>query len=178
MTSTKLQAGAIFPKITLSKLGGGSVELGKPSEGHDWKLVVIYRGAHCPICTRYLGEINELMPELSKLGIDVVAASADPEDRANEQIQKVNPLFPVGYDLSVAQMQKLSLYMSGPRPGTSVDRPFAEPGLFVVNEKGEVQIMDTSNVPFARPDLKSLMRGLNYIKNLEGGYALSGAYVA
>ena len=53
MTSTKLKAGDPFPTFTLPSVGGGSTKVGEPQGGKDWQMVVVYRGKHCPICSRY-----------------------------------------------------------------------------------------------------------------------------
>lgn len=177
MISHKLKAGAPFPSILTPKLGGGTVELGIPAEGYDWKLVVVYRGKHCPLCTRYLATLNEALPNLNVLGIDVVAVSADSENRAIEQIRQVNPSYPIGYDLSVEQMQALGLYISGPKSGMNVERAFAEPGLFVINEVGNLQMIDVSNVPFLRPSLESLVGGLRFLRGLTEPFPVNGSFV-
>ena len=130
-------------------------------------MVVVYRGKHCPLCTRYLKELNEALPKFSALGVDVVAVSADSEQRTKDQMAEVSPTYPVGYDLSIEQMQQLGLYISGTGNGTNVERPFAEPGLFVINEEGNLQMIDTSNVPFARPSLESMLMGINFIRSRE-----------
>lgn len=176
MKSYKIKAGDKFPAITVPKFGGGVLELGRPENGHDWKLVIVYRGKHCPICTRYLSEINEAIPELNALGIDVAAVSADTLKRAEVQIPQINADFPIGYDLCIEQMESLGLYISHPRSTEESDRPFAEPGLFVINADGAVQVTDISNAPFARPDLKSLLMGLNFIRNPENNYPVRGTY--
>jgi hypothetical protein len=69
----------------------------------------------------------------------------------------------VGYDLSIDDMRTLGLYVSNPRSPQETDRPFAEPGLFVINPQGDAQIIDISNAPFARPELKSLLNGLRFV---------------
>ncbi len=176
MTNSKPLVGQPFPKITLSRLGGGTVELGTPANGHDWQMVVIYRGKHCPICTKYLKELGEIAPELGRIGVDIVVASADPEDRAGAQIGETGVSFPVGFDLSVGQMRKLGLYVSDPRSREETDRPFAEPGLFVVNGEGKLQVVDISNAPFARPALSSMLMGLNFIKNPANNYPVRGTH--
>lgn len=172
----KLAAGDRFPAQIVSKLGGGEVTLGKPAAGKDWQMVVVYRGAHCPICTRYLGEINDKLDELNGLGIDVVAVSADSEEKAQSQIGPLNLNFPVGCDLSIEQMRTLGLYISNPRSAQETDRVFAEPGLFVINEDGAVQVTDISNAPFARPDLNSMTMGLGFIRNPENNYPIRGTH--
>jgi hypothetical protein len=57
-------------------------------------------------------------------------------------------------------MRTLGLYLSDPRSPQETDRPFAEPGLFVVNADGKVQVIDVSNAPYSRPDLAGLLNGI------------------
>ncbi len=174
--ASKPEAGQGFPLINVARLGGGELELGAPAHGHDWRLVVVYRGKHCPVCTKYLSALNALLPELNALGIDVVAVSADPQEKAEIQMAEVRHDFEVGYDLTLAQMRTLGLYVSQPRSAAETDRPFAEPGLFVVNAEGKLQVVDISNAPFARPDLKSLLMGLTFIRNPENNYPIRGTH--
>ncbi|MFD0391286.1 hypothetical protein ACFQ4K_31090 [Tistrella bauzanensis] len=61
-------------------------------------------------------------------------------------------------------MRGLGLYVSAPRSAQETDRPFAEPGVFVINPDGAVQIVDISNAPFARPDLAALLRGISFVQ--------------
>ncbi|MBA2723548.1 MAG: hypothetical protein H0U56_11765 [Methylibium sp.] len=35
--------------------------------------------------------------------------------------------------------------------------------MFVINPAGDTQIIDISNAPFARPDLKSLLKGIQFV---------------
>ncbi len=51
-----------------------------------------------------------------------------------------------------------------PATRTETDRPFAEPGLFVINADERIQIIDISNAPFARPDLQGIANGINFIR--------------
>lgn len=175
-TARNLQAGDRFPALSVPRLGEGEIKLAQPKDDKDWQLVLVYRGKHCPICTRYLGELNEILSDLDALGIDVVAVSADTEDKARAQIDQVKPGFDVGYGLTVEQMQALGLYISHPRSAEETDRPFAEPGLFVINGDGRLQVVDISNAPFARPNLKSLLMGLGFIRNPENNYPIRGTY--
>lgn len=178
MSQYKIKAGDKFPQITVPKFGGGEIDLGKPGQGFDWKLIIVYRGKHCPLCTNYLKEINAALPEIKALGIDVVAVSADSEDRASVQISQINPDFSIGYDLTVEHMQALGVYISHPRSPEESDRPFAEPGLYAVNSEGEVQLVDISNAPFLRPELKTVLMGLGFIRNPENNYPVRGTYSA
>ncbi len=176
MNSMKLAAGESFPKLQVPKLGRGTLTLGEPKQAFDWQLVIVYRGAHCPLCTRYLNELNQLLPQINELGVDVAVVSADSEEKARQHLQQVNPKYDVGYDLTIEQMQSLGLYISNPRSPEETDRPFAEPGLFVINDEGNIQIIDISNAPFARPELKSILMGLNFIRNPDNKYPVRGTY--
>jgi peroxiredoxin len=168
--SEKLGAGAPVPAITLDKVGGGKVTIGGARD--KWQLVVVYRGKHCPICKRYLAGLKDLVDGYATAKTDVVAVSGDPREKAESFMAEIQPNFPVGYGLSIADMRRLGLYVSSPRSPQETDQPFAEPGLFVVNPKGEAQIVDISNAPFARPDLAAILKGLQFIQ--EKGYPIRG----
>ncbi len=157
-------AGEVFPKQTVARLGGGTLELGAPQGDHDWQMVIVYRGLHCPLCKKYLKTLEEVAPQLSANGIDAVVVSGDPEEKARAFADEVGVTVPMGFDRSTDQMQALGLYISHPRSPHETDRPFPEPGLFIVNEKGQLQLVDISNAPFARPDLAALAGGLDWIR--------------
>ncbi len=176
MTSRKPAAGSAFPAISLPVLGGGRRELAKPAEGFDWTLVVVYRGKHCPLCTAYLRELNDALRDLNDLGVDVVAVSADSEARATAQMAEVSPDFQVAYGLTIPQMETLGLYISDPRNGIDVEGPFAEPGLFVVDEAGAIQIVDISNVPFSRPSLEWIAKGVGFRRGPMRDAPVNGTY--
>ncbi|GAA4858494.1 redoxin domain-containing protein [Luteimonas vadosa] len=168
-TPSKLAAGAPFPDIRIAQVGGGQLD---PASGEGWRLLVVYRGKHCPLCETYLDTLNDLRDEFDAAGVSVMAASADPLDKAQAQVSAQDLAYPVGYDLSVAQMHQLGLYVSEPRSPKETDRPFAEPGLFLLKPDSKLQIIDVSNAPFARPDLASLLKGVKYI--IENDYPVRG----
>ena len=176
MSNRKFAAGDEFQVITLPRVGGGELSIGRPSNGHDWQIVVVYRGKHCPMCTQYLIRLDELKQGFLDIGIDVVAVSADGEKKASAHVGEMGLSFPVAYDLSIAQMQTLGLYISHPRSPEETDKPFAEPGIYVINDQGQVQVTDVSNAPFARPDLETLVGGLGFIRNPENNYPIRGTY--
>lgn len=161
-TTQKLAAGATFPTLSVARVGGGDLT---PGRQPGWSMVVVYRGKHCPICKKYLGTLDGLLDDFSARDVEVMAVSADPKDRATAQVKDEGWKFPVGYDLSVAQMQQLGLYVSSPRSPEETDRPFAEPGLFVINPQGQLQIIDVSNAPFARPELSGVLDGIKFVQD-------------
>jgi peroxiredoxin len=98
-----LDAGNAFPKLTVVELQGGMLTLGTPRGDHDWQLVVVYRGLHCPICKKYLSTLDGLVADFNKAGVDVVAVSGDPKDKAREMAQEQDLSLTIGYDMSIAQ---------------------------------------------------------------------------
>ena len=173
---TALSAGSTFPLTDIPRVGGGTVTLGAPQGGHDWQLVVIYRGLHCPLCKKYLAQLEEMQGQFHAIGVDVVTASGDPEEKAQAMVDEKELSVPMGYGLSVAQMQALGLYVSDPRSPQETDRPFAEPGLFVINGDGLIQMVDVSNAPFLRPDLQAVLGGITFIRNND--YPIRGTHKA
>ena len=158
-----------MPELELAAVDGGSVRIGG---GDRWQLVVAYRGKHCPICKRYLKGLEELKDDYAAQEVEIVAISGDPLEKAGPDVAEMGLSFPVGYGLTPTQMAELGLYISHPRSEQETDRDFNEPGLFVVNPDGKLQIVDISNAPFARPDLQGILNGIAFIR--ERGYPIRG----
>jgi peroxiredoxin len=169
MNTSKLVPGAAFPPMSWRAVGGGAVE---PAAGEGWRLLVVYRGKHCPLCKQYLKTLDGMLDEFEAAGVKVFAVSADPLDRAESEAREQGWRFPVGYDLAPGQMHKLGLFVSAPRSPEETDRPFSEPGVFAINPKGELQIIDVSNAPFARPDLQHLLGGMKFV--IKNDYPIRG----
>lgn len=173
---TALTAGSPFPKTEVPKLGGGTLTLGVAQGGRDWQLVVIYRGLHCPLCKTYLATLDGMQAKFHDIGVDVVVASSDPEAKAQTMASEKGLTLPMGYDLSIAQMQALGVYVSDPRSPQETDRPFAEPGLFMINAEGLIQMVDVSNAPFLRPDLEGVLNGTKFVRGND--YPIRGMHKA
>ena len=176
MSTEKFTAGATFPDIELPTLDGEYVSLGTPQNSADWRMVVVYRGAHCPLCTRYLRELDSLKDKFLDLGVDVIAVSADSEAQARQHTADLSLDFPIAYGLSIADMQTLGIYISEPRSVQETDHPFAEPALFVINNHGQAQIISVANAAFVRPKLDDMVDGIAFIRDPEQNYPIRGTY--
>ncbi len=174
MQAFKLAAGDTFPEVTVSTLKHGDVALGEADAPNDWKLVIVYRGKHCPLCAKYLTQLKDFTGKLAELKVDLLAVSADPIEKVQEQMADLEPTYKVGYGLSIEQMRSLGLYISDPRSPQETDRPFAEPGVFLINDQGTVQMIDISNAPFSRPDLEALVSGIEFIRSND--YPIRGTH--
>ncbi len=176
MTTHKLIPGTDFPTITVQSLSGDSITLGRPKTGTNWQMIVIYRGRHCPLCTKYLNQIEKYTQRLYENKIDLVAVSADSKAQVEDHLSKLNISFPLYYDLSLEQMEVLGFNISLPRSEQETDHNFPEPGLFIVNEFGKLHVVDISNNPFVRPDLESLLNGLEWIRDPDNNYPIRGTW--
>ena len=155
----KLSAGARFPDFTWPLTSGSSLSIaGMPG----WRILVVYRGKHCPRCKTYLSKLDGMIDAFKTAGIAVAAVSADPEEKAKASVTENGWRFPVAYGMTMDQMKTLGLYVSEPRSPQETDRPFAEPGLFVVNPDNNAQVVDVSNASYARPDLATLLDGIKF----------------
>lgn len=158
-TSTKFSAGARFPDIVWPMTGGGELSIARTP---GWRVLVVYRGKHCPRCKTYFKTLDGLLEEFKAAGITVAAVSADPKEKAQASVAENGWRFPVGFGMTIDQMRTLGLYVSEPRSPQETDRPFAEPGLFVINPDNNAQVVDVSNASYARPDLATLLSGIKF----------------
>ena len=176
MSLSRLRAGEPVPAIEVAGLDGETRDITRPGADAEWRLVVIYRGRHCPLCTKYLNAIEGYLDRLGQIDVDVAAVSGDSRSQLEEHLQRLDVSFPLFHGLSIEQMQTLGLYISNPRSEQETDHPFPEPGLIVVNGDRQVHVVDLSNNPFVRPDLESLVAGLEWIKNPDNNYPIRGTY--
>lgn len=172
----KLAAGSHFPTIDVQYLDGQPCTLAHPLGEASWQMVVIYRGRHCPICTKFLTQLTEYIAPLQQIGISVIAVSSDTLAQATEHASRLSLNFPLAYGLSLEQMQALGLYISVPRNDAETDHPFSEPALFVINEQENIQVIDIANNPFVRPDLSVLTDGLSWIRQPDNHYPIRGTW--
>ena len=177
MMTSKLHPGDMFPALPVHSRDAGVVDIAKPTGDRDWQMVVVYRGRHCPMCTKFLNGLAAFRERLSSIGIDITAVSGDSADQLAEHLDRLGDVnFPLYYGLTEEQMQSLGLFISLPRSEKETDHNFAEPGLFLVNGDGALQVVDISNNPFARPDLEILVSGLEWIRNPDNNYPIRGTF--
>ena len=172
MSSTKMISGGVFPAWTAPLVGGGEARIGRAKTADWWQMVLVYRGLHCPVCRGYLKRVEELKDAFAQARAEVIAVSADPREKAERMVADQGLTFPVAYDLSVDRMREWGLYISKPRSADETDRPFAEPGLFGINENGVVHLIDISNTPFNRADLAETVDTVEWVR--ENDYPIRG----
>jgi peroxiredoxin len=154
------------PALDVPLTDGGRFVLGaKPAEKFD--LIVFYRGLHCPICAKYLLELERLAPEFEIRGVSLVAISSDEEERAKKMAEKVNAsVVKFGYGLALETARQWGLYVSASRGATSIgiDEPalFSEPGVFLIRPDGTLYYGAVQTMPFARPQFQDLLGAIDF----------------
>jgi peroxiredoxin len=149
------------PALEVKTVDGGTWSL-KASKPKSFTMVVVYRGLHCPICKTYLGDLEAKLPEFEKRGVDVIALSADGQDRAAKAKAEwgLNRLR-VGYGLPTSVAREWDLFVSrAVRDGEPTE--FTEPGLFLVKPDGTLFTVSIANTPWARPPLEHMLRAVDY----------------
>lgn len=166
------------PALDVALIGGGRFVLGAdPAERFD--LIVFYRGLHCPICAKYLLELERLAPEFAQRGVRIVAISSDEAERAQAMADKVKAeVISVGYGLSLASARQWGLYISASRGKTSIgiEEPalFSEPGVFLVRPDGTLYYGAVQTMPFARPQFQDLLGAIDFA--IANDYPARGEY--
>lgn len=168
------------PALNVPLTTGGRFVLGA-NPGQRFDLIVFYRGLHCPICAKYLQELERLAPEFAARGVQIVAVSSDTEERGRQMAEKVGAsALPVGYGLSLKSARQWGLFISTTRGKTSIgiEEPalFSEPGIFIVRPDGTLYYGAVQTMPFARPSFTDLLGAIDFAINKD--YPARGEYTA
>ena len=175
MSNVNLQPASVMQPLVVSDLDNNDVNLVDRVSDKPWKMIVVYRGQHCPKCTEQLNELATMHDEFASAGVEVVAVSGDSEAQLKKHLEKIDVNYPLYYNLTMEQMTDLGLYISEPRSDAETDHPFAEPCIIVLNEDNQVQMLDKSNSPFVRPSLKQLLGGIKFSR--ENDYPIRGTFI-
>jgi peroxiredoxin len=123
-------------------------------------MIVFFRGLHCPICRKYLSELEKNYDEFVSQGVDLIAISSDTKARALEtqdrwKLKKTT----IGYGLSIETGRKWGLFISKAIKENEPDL-FIEPGIFLIKPDKTLYGSIVSTMPFARPPIKEILRSI------------------
>jgi len=144
------------PPLDVALAGGGRFILGA-TKPKNFTLVVFYRGLHCQRCKGYLGELDRLLPEFARRGVDVVAVSADPKGRAETSVKNWGlSKLKVGYGVDIDVAREWGLFIS--RAIRDDEWPiFTEPGTFLVDPDGRLNVAVINSITRMRPYAKDIL---------------------
>lgn len=162
------------PELEITLLDGSEWKLSDQHPEH-FTLIVFYRGLHCPICKKYLQQLQDLLPDFEAQGVNVLALSMDTEKRArlSRKDWKIDAL-KVGYALDEQTARNWGLYLSeGVRKGEP--EVFSEPGLFLIDKEQKVYYAAINSNPWGRPYLATFVKAVDFITS--SGYPARGEMI-
>jgi peroxiredoxin len=134
----------------------------------NFTMLVFYRGLHCPLCLKYLTELESSLQDFSNAGVNVIALSSDDQGRAQQTAERSNlENLTLGYGLTVEVSQAWGLHRSAGKGKTSIgiEEPneFSEPGLFLVKPDNTLYWSNVSTMPFARPNFTEILGAVKFV---------------
>jgi len=129
----------------------------------QFTMIVFYRGKHCPVCKKYLQELQEKLGEFTEKGVNVIAISANTEKLAKETYEEwaIDDI-PVGYEFPIEKAREWGLYVSKAVSDKEPDT-FFEPGLFLIKPNQELYCASIQTMPFARPTFDDILQAIDFI---------------
>ena len=178
MTPSALMPRQAVPTLDLPLTQGGRY-VGGEQPGERFDLLVFYRGLHCPICAKYLLELERLGEAFQKRGVRIVAISSDEASRGQAMADKVQARFTdFAYGLDLGMARRWGLYISTSKGKTSIglEEPalFSEPGVFLVKPDQTLYYGSTQTMPFARPSFSDLLAAVDFA--IQKDYPARGEY--
>jgi peroxiredoxin len=157
----------LAPAQSIALVGGGRYELSSTTAAR-FRLLVFYRGLHCPLCRLHLRDLAAKAGAFAERGVEVIALSCDsPERAATARSEWGLEALSIGYGLTPAEARAWGLYLSQGRGATSkgLEEPavFAEPGLFVLRADRTLQLSIVQSTPFARPAFVDVIRAIDFV---------------
>ena len=172
-----LLPGRPVPELRVPTLAHGDFDLAADAP-ERFTLISFYRGLHCPVCLKYLRDLEKLIPEYERRGTKVIAVSSDVPERAQKMASKVGASLRFGHSLPLTVARQWGLYISASRGKSSinVEEPplFSEPGVFLVRPDGTLYYGAVQTMPFARPLFSELLQAIDFA--ISKDYPARGEY--
>jgi peroxiredoxin len=128
VSGVKLQVGKPPPDFSLQSIEGGEVVLSE-LRGRG-VMLIFYRGYWCPFCIGHLEDIQSILPELDKKGIQVIAISPDSIDGLKTMANRLDNPY---WFLSDPKLEVIERY------GIRKDEKLPHPAVVLIDKKGLVQ---------------------------------------
>jgi peroxiredoxin len=149
-----LSTGGKFPQLTLSLPRGGKITV--PADfGDSWAYVAFFRGHWCSYCNRHLARIQENIALFERMGVKVLAASADGEAEIRKLTSDHKLSFPVAYGVTQADIKALGAF-TGERQGNT----YIQPTEFILRPGGETAAAMYSSAQLGRMDSREVLEFL------------------
>jgi peroxiredoxin len=150
------------PELIVKTTKGVDYNL-QSSKPENFSMIIFYRGIHCPVCKKYLEELNTKIDEFRDKGVDVICISSNDQELAQKTVEDwdVDELN-IGYDFSIDEGRKWGLFISE-KEKDSEPEVFVEPALFLVRPDNTLYSASIQSMPFARPKFDELLKSISFV---------------
>ncbi len=165
-----LDPGQKIPEFKISLINGTSWKLDAQSP-ENFTMIVCYRGFFCSVCKSYLEDLQTKVEAFTKLGVNILAISADSKEKADQSYEewKIKDL-PIGYNFPVEEARSWGLFISEGKGEEPAE--FSEPALLLIRPDQTLFYYSLQSMPFGRPDFEDILGGIKY--SLKKDYPVHG----
>jgi len=128
-------------------------------------LLVVYRGMWCSHCKHQLQELEALHREFSARRVDVLAVSADTQERATKMAADYGIEHTrIGYEMPLESAREFGLFISS--RVKDIEMPlFSEPGSFLIDSRSRLFAAWIASNAFARTAPQAILDYIDFIAN-------------
>ncbi|MCP9200678.1 redoxin domain-containing protein [Gramella sp. GC03-9] len=168
-----LKPGHLVPDLILDTTKGVKWNL-QESEPENFTMLVVYRGIHCPVCKKYLEELNEKVEDFRNKGVEVVCVSSNSKELAEKTVEEweVENL-DIGFEMDIEEGRKWGLFVSEAIKDSEPE-VFLEPALFLIKPDKTLYSASIQSMPFARPKFDELLKSIGFV--LKEDYPARGGH--
>lgn len=149
--------GEKIPVATLPDMMGNSFDVNK-AVASEPTVLVFYRGGWCPYCSRQLSGLQEALPELKKLGYQLIAISTDAPEGLKKLAAKEKLNYTLLSDADLGLSKQFGITYKAPEGywkmlpkttgGQNADLLLPVPSVFILDKTGTIQF------EYINPDFK------------------------
>ena len=175
-TNVRLLPNQPVPPLRVKTVGGPCWRLCDQKPQH-FTLVLFYRGLHCPFCKDVLQAYEAHYEEFRKLGVRVLAVSADNCEQAEQAVADWDlDELTVCWGLTRDQAEAWGLYITDGSDemldDASVPAWFVEPALFFIKPDNTLFASAVQTMPVGQPRMQDILDGIRYA--IENGVLPTG----
>jgi peroxiredoxin len=163
-----LLIGENIPEINLSDATGKNFDLNS-AIARQPTILIFYRGGWCPYCNKQLSGIQEIEPELKKMGYQIIAISTDSPDNLKASTAKNKMEYTLLSDADLNVSKQFGLAYKAPAAydkllptssgGKNLDKLLPVPSVFFISKKGNIRF-EYINVDFKQRISSDLLKSV------------------
>ena len=153
-----LKNGDRFPRLVAKNVAGGEITLPEDLAG-SFGVVLIYRGAWCPLCREQLSAYAAARSALDDLGVKIVALSVDEAGVSAKLVAENHLPFPVGYGLNAGEISAAIGAFTNPNP------LYLQPSNFILSPEGTILSALYSTHAVGRLSASDVQRFISHLKS-------------